>query len=605
MALDTSKNSMKITRLAPSAAVCAILCLMFALIAAGAVRGKSATYDEPRHVAMAWTNLWLGDYRLSPDVPPLWEYWIGLPLSRDAMNFDATPTDQTIDRRAISALYQTPPARGIELVERSRWMSLMLAMLLAILVATWAGQLGGGVAAIAAMFAFTFDPNWLGHAALAKNDVAFALTYFAAAYVAWHIGRRGNWWSCAAVLILPGICLGTKLSGLVVGPVLAITLLIRALMPEPWTMGQNTLRVRKAKLAMAGVILIAATLTTYTLLWAQYRFRFDPAPGGTHIDMNSMVNDLRDAEMRSRYQTDHPTPAQLVAWKPGFQTSSVLWAERHHLVPQAWAAGYVYTNTSASERTAYLMGDVYPGGRWSYFPMAWLFKEPLAMIAATLVALIVGCRSLRWGWTACAMIIPPAVYFSLAVGGNLNIGLRHIFPVFPFIDVAIGVAAARLWSSRRVPAKALIIILATGLTAETLAAYPNFICFFNLAAGGERAGPLLLGDSNLDWGQDLPLLAQWQKQWQQLHPSVPLYLDYFGTCDPAAYGIRYINVPGGYAYGPPPQLPTAPGIAAISVSKLQRLFVADPAHDFATPFERAKPIGELGGTIYLFAFPPN
>jgi hypothetical protein len=372
-------------------------------------------------------------------------------------------------------------------------------------------------------------------------------------------------------------------------------------MPEPWTIGQQSLRGRKAKLAMAGVTIVAAALTTYTLLWAQYRFRFDPAPGGTQIDMNSMVNDLRDAEVRSRYQTDHPTRAQVTAWKPGFQTSFILWAERHRVVPQAWAAGYIYTNTSASERTAYLMGDVYPGGRWSYFPLAWLFKEPLAMIATALVALLIAFRSPRWGWTGCAMIIPPAVYFSLAAGGNLNIGLRHIFPVIPFIDVAIGLAVARLWSSTRVPAKALVIILATGLAIETLAAYPDFICFFNLAAGGERGGPLLLGDSNLDWGQDLPLLAQWQQQ----NPSIPLYLDYFGTCDPAAYGIRYLNVPGGYAYGPPPRFPTVPGIAAISASKLQRLFVADPAHDFATPFERAKPIGELGGTIYLFTFPPN
>lgn len=592
---------MKITPPARCAAVCAILCLLFAVIAASAVRGKSATYDEPLHVATGWANLWRGDFRLSPDVPPLWEYWIALPLGRNALNFDATPIDQTLDHRAIAAMYTTPPANGIALVERSRWMSLPVAMALAILVAVWAGQLAGGAAAVAAMFVFVFDPNWLGHAALAKNDVAFALTYFAAAYAAWRVGRRGSWRSCAMVVILPAICLGTKLSGLIVGPVLAITLIVRALTAESWTIGTHHLRTRPAKFAGAALIIAAAALTAYVGLWAQYRFRFDPAPAGIQIDMDLMLRNLRDAEVRSRYQVDQPTPRQLAAWKPGVLTATVLWAERHHLVPQAWAAGYIYTNTAAPEHLSYLMGQLYSDGRWSYFPLAWQFKEPLAMIAAAAIALIVACRFCRWGWSAYALVIPAAIYLFMALCGNLNIGLRHLFPVFPFIDIGIALAAARLWATGRFPARGLVVILGVGLAAETLAAYPDFIAFFNIACGGERGGPLLLGDSNLDWGQDLPLLADWQRQ----HPAVPLYLDYFGTCDPAAYGIRYINVPGGYTYGPPPQLPAAPGVAAISVSKLQRLFVADPDLDFATPFEQAKPIGELGGTIYLFTFPPN
>src|SRR5277367_1519647 len=68
-----------------AAVVCGILCVGFASVSWVAASGKSATYDEPLHVATAWLNLWRGDFRLSPDVPPLWEYWIGLPLGKDAM----------------------------------------------------------------------------------------------------------------------------------------------------------------------------------------------------------------------------------------------------------------------------------------------------------------------------------------------------------------------------------------------------------------------------------------------------------------------------------------------------------------------------------------
>jgi hypothetical protein len=38
---------------------------------------------------------------------------------------------------------------------------------------------------------------------------------------------------------------------------------------------------------------------------------------------------------------------------------------------------------------------------------------------------------------------------------------------------------------------------------------------------------------------------------------------------------------------------------------LQGLFVADPRLDFATQYRGATPIGVLGGTIYLFVFPPG
>jgi hypothetical protein len=574
---------------------CGFLCLTFVLLSAGAAADKSATYDEPLHVATGWLNLWRADFRLSPDVPPLWEYWIALPVGKNALNFDATPASESLDRRAIAALYQTPGADGIGAVNRARWMSLPLAALLAVLVAIWAGQLAGRAAAVAAMFVFVLDPNWLGHAPLAKNDVAFALVYIAAAYAVWRAGIGTSWKALIAVVVLPAICLGTKLSGLLVLPVIALCLAIRAMMPRPWM----SLTSRPKKFALALAVCAAAAIIAYGGLWAQYRFRFDAGPDGQQLDMNAMVRDLRDAETRTRWQTNTPTPQELANWTPGLSTRAMVWLERHRLAPQAWTAGYIYTQSQAGERTAYLLGKTYAGGFVSYFPLAWLFKEPLALIAAAILAAVSALRRRAWNWDETVLFIPAAAYLLVALTASVNVGLRHLFPVFPFLDVFIGVAAARVWRGRTA-AKCLAVILAAGLAAETLSAYPDFISFFNIACGGEPGGRALLGDSNLDWGQDLPLLAQWQRS----HPDEKLYLDYFGTCDPAAYGIKYTNVPGGYVYGPAPGAENEPGIAAISATKLQRLFVIDPTRDFATQFEHAQPIDVLGGSIYLFRYPP-
>ena len=142
-----------------------------------------------------------------------------------------------------------------------------------------------------------------------------------------------------------------------------------------------------------------------------------------------------------------------------------------------------------------------------------------------------------------------------------------------------------------------MFVLALALAAESFRAFPNYIPFFNTAAGGTRGGIRWLGDSNLDWGQDLPLLAEWQ----HAHPDRELHLAYFGLADPAYYGIRYHNAPAGYAFGSEPpatELPTS-GVLAVSASVLQGVNSTD-LHGPYVGFRERTPTQILGGTIYLF-----
>ena len=127
----------------------------------------------------------------------------------------------------------------------------------------------------------------------------------------------------------------------------------------------------------------------------------------------------------------------------------------------------------------------------------------------------------------------------------------------------------------------------------------------------------LLGDSNLDWGQDLKLLADWQKK----HPNTPIYLWYFGTADPHYYGMHYVNMPGSTA--PPDNSGTAPrtigemssrGVIAISATTLQwTYFQQRPEPQFrywggavkALREHRGEAIDLLGGSIYIFGLTEN
>jgi hypothetical protein len=599
--------------------LCGSLCIIFTVVSWCAVRGKSATWDEPSHALTGWLMLNRQDYRLSPDVPPLWEKWIALPMGANALTFDPnSPLYRSFRIKhdlflwCVQTLYRTAGNDGIALVNRGRAMALVLGVILAILIGRWAWKLAGPTAAVAAMLLYCMDPNFLGHAPLVKNDVAFALLYFATAYAIWRAGQRLTFMNASAVALLTAIAVSVKLSGLLLGPVVFLALLIRACMNEPWIILGKEIYLRSKRVYAVLALCVATGVATYIILWASYGFRFAAGPNGMMMDTAYYIETLKRVQVFIK-ANGHPQPMDLENWRMPLSTSVVVFLEDKHLLPQAWTSGFVLTQTGDINRGAFLLGLRYSGGHWFYFPLAALFKAPLATIAAVIFAFVIGRRALKRGllitsanyWTAVAIGVPFVLYAIAIMTANLNIGLRHAFPLYPFAFVAISLAVAKVWETAAPKAgqatkgQVLLLVLAAGLVAESAAAYPDYIAFFNAAFASHRLW--LLSDSNFDWGQDLPLI----KAWQDKHPDVPLFLEYFGLCDPAAYGIHYINVPGGYLFGPQPVWPAVPGEVAISATDLQGPYSADPANDLASIFRGRKPQEILGHTIYLFDFDPR
>jgi hypothetical protein len=191
------------------------------------------------------------------------------------------------------------------------------------------------------------------------------------------------------------------------------------------------------------------------------------------------------------------------------------------------------------------------------------------------------------------------LYGAAAMSSNLNLGLRHVLPIYPFAFVAIGIAGSRAWMRWGRPAMAVTAVFALALSVESSNAFPNYIPFFNALAGGSRGGLELLADSNLDWGQDLKLLADWQAR----HRDRRLYLCYFGTADPRFYGIEYTNMPRSYAPNDLANAPPVPGVLAISARHLQGVYL-DPSKNIYVHLRNRRPLEVLGGSIYLYAWSP-
>jgi hypothetical protein len=205
-------------------------------------------------------------------------------------------------------------------------------------------------------------------------------------------------------------------------------------------------------------------------------------------------------------------------------------------------------------------------------------------------------------WALVCLIVPASVYAVFAITGNLNLGIRHLLPIYPFAFIAAGVALAK-WRARQPRAATwAAAVLGVGLAVETLAAFPNYIPFFNAAVGGSRGGLALLGDSNIDWGGQLKQLVAWQ----HAHPDRPLYLCYFGTADPNYYGLRYTNLPGSMAPAPasggsPGSGPLPPkAVWAISATQLQGTYLTPELRTTYAALREHEPMAVLGGEIYLF-----
>jgi hypothetical protein len=316
-----------------------------------------------------------------------------------------------------------------------------------------------------------------------------------------------------------------------------------------------------------------------------------------------------------------PAPTQPSATGPGevvpdaMIPRAVLLMQQGRLLPQAWLYGLLYTHETALSRSSFLLDELNVTGSWRYFPLAMAFKSPLALLAAAAGALAIAAAALakrgagapggtaarfEERWAAICLMVPAGVYLLVALGANINIGLRHVLPVYPFVYIGIGLAAARAWRGSRGVAMVLGVVLGLGLVAETALAHPNYLAFFNALAGGPRGGLRLLGDSNLDWGQDLKLLAEWK----QRHPDVELYLSYFGSVDPTQFGVdQHPTLLAARWGGAAEQLRTGPGrVLAVSATNLQTIYAQNESQRQILQLIRDtfRPMEVLGGTIYLY-----
>ena len=230
----------------------------------------------------------------------------------------------------------------------------------------------------------------------------------------------------------------------------------------------------------------------------------------------------------------------------GFTTCSVClttieFGEAHRLLPQPWLHGLLYTYSTTLVRGSYLDGAYSVTGWWYFFPVVLAVKTPIGLLLLAAVGLAVVFRGWRSGpgkgpWQQILTVTFPIVILLVCMPSRIDLGVRHILPIYPLLAIAGGHAVTSLFRHSRSGAAAAAL-LAAWVIGDSARAHPDYLAHFNEFAGSHPEA--ILCESDLDWGQDLDRLRQSLNRRGIQEFSVA----YFGTGDETHVAFHFPLMP--------------------------------------------------------------
>ena len=479
------------------------------------VHRESLTFDEDDHMFAGYMMWKAADYGLNPEHPPLvkllatipilaGDLWVPPPLHHQFFK-----TEAYLNGR--DWLARNDGGRQ-HLVFKMRVSAELLAIGLCLFVFLATREWFGDAAGLIALTLVVFDPNVLAHSALVTTDIGVSCFFVAAIWTFYRFATRPTLIRLLFVGVATGLLLATKHSGILIGPMF-VSLIAWEVLTAPG------LERKRIALRLTGGFFAIVVLSVF-VLWCFYGFRYAARPAG---------------------MTFSPSIARYAAPLPHFESTSVVAVSRLHLLPESYLVGLIDVKRAAADYPTFLLGKVYPHGQWDYFPFVILIKTTLGMLLllilatfATVTGKLTRRRELFY------TLAPPILYLAVAMMAGMNIGVRHLLPMYAFAIIFAAAATVALAGTDRRWAILCSALVAAHIVSSLLV-FPNEIAYANEAWGGPRNVHNLLSDANVDWGQQLLQV----KQWQDRHPDQECWFAYFARpeIDPGVYGIRCHALP--------------------------------------------------------------
>ena len=562
------------------------------LVAFFSMKDDSATMDEIAHLPAGYSYLTQKDMRLNPEHPPLIKDLAAIPLLfikniKFPSEIDAWQKD--INGQWVFGFHfmygMGNPAD--KMIFWGRIPMILILVLLGFYIFKWTKELFGNKVGLLALFFFSFSPTFSAHGRLVTTDVGAAAGVFIATYYFIKALQNPN----KRNIIFAGIAFG-------LAELFKFSVIL--LIPFFVFLGFCWWLIKSRNLKQILKILILVFLIGYILIWPVYQY---------HVWNYPPERQVQDSEV-------------FLSAYPNFIRKPLLWAaDKPILRPYAqyFTGLFMVFHRAAFGHTTYFLGEISNLGWKSYFPIVYLIKEPLALHILTLVALLYAAwlikkpfwinplqRAKNWiknHFPEFAMLVFIGIYWGTSLMSNLNIGVRHLLPAFPFTILLVSKTTISWLKQPYLRLKYLLLaILIFWQAISVLSIYPHFLAYANEIAGGPNNLYIYTVDSNLDWGQDLKRLKKWVENPPAGGRIDKIYVDYFGGGDTKYYlGEKFVPWNGTKNSKEFPK----GNYLAVSATFLQG-GRGEPVPGFNQPYghyrwlDKYEPIAKIGYSIFVY-----
>ncbi len=547
--------------------IAAALFALFSLQVVGGMWDNSATYDEVAHLPAGYSYIKKGDYRFNPEHPPFAKIFAAIPLLFMFIpSIEENPHWDSDNEWKFGRYFLY--SSGID-ADRAlfygRIMMALLALCLAFLVFTWSKELYGIKAGVFSIFLFACEPNLIANSQVIHTDLGFSLFMASSLYFLWKAMVNSSKAKFMMAGLFLGLALATKFTALILLPFFFLFIVLSLLERAGAIISSGSPFKEKDRASFRQhlyFILFAFPLfilIAFLVLAICYGF----SSIGRYIDGLAFV----------------------------------------------W-------NHNRRGNPAFLFGSYSDFGWWYYFPLALLIKTPIPIIIFFLLSISLFVKDglklfirkgshpenardkYPGGESHCSnelyLLLSIFLFILLCLFSSINIGIRHILPIYPLIMIFCGRITGYLFTS----AKKLFVTTALmiWLALSSLFIFPYHLSYFNELVMGPSQGYKYLVDSSLDWGQDLIRL----KKFLNSEGEDSLILSYLGSADPNYYGIKYQYLPG-YGLNHPQDYEITfkeKEFIAISATNLQSVFFN--LHDTYDWLKEKDPYARIGYTIFVY-----
>ncbi len=459
------------------------------------VHRQSLSWDEGDHIFAGYQSWKAGDFGLNPEHPPLVKELATVPLLW--MHLQTPPSkhlaffkDEAYFGGSDLLFKNGGPARAASILFRARMAAALLSLLLGALVYVAGREVFGEAAALFALALLVFEPNMVAHGAYVTTDMGVSCFLFASIYTLYRYRARPSWQRLGVFGVTIGLTLATKHSAILIVPMLLTLLAVELILPRLESPLLDPFQPRDSRVAIfrsyATAFASAAVLGS-PVLWATYGFRFSAHPGGVGMT---------------------PSLAEYIKPLHGVEPRVYLLLAKLHVLPESYIYGLADVRLVSNFFPTYIFGQIHAHGVPYYFPAAFVIKSTLGFMLLMLIAgFALGSGRLRLSRAVVFLLVPPLVYLLIAIGTGLNIGARHILPMYAFLAVLIGGAVSALAAQPKAAKGrrwALTAALLLGWhIVSSLRAFPVTIAYANELWGGPANTYKYLSDSNTDWAQQL------------------------------------------------------------------------------------------------------